>query len=178
MFLVTSVTMLRERTTGTLERLMTLPMRRADLVVGYALAFAVVAAAQALVATGFAVGLLGLDVAGSTAGSSGSPSSTPSSGWRSAWALVVRDDRVPGRAVHARVHPPPVPALRPARPASAMSPALDALAGILPMTYAYEALADVAAGDASGAAAAAAVTFGFCLAALVLGTLTLRRRTP
>ena len=68
MFLVTSVTMLRERTSGTLERLMTLPMRRADLVVGYALAFAVVAAAQAVVATGFAVGVLGLDVEGSTAG--------------------------------------------------------------------------------------------------------------
>ena len=45
------------------------------------------------------------------------------------------------------------------------------------MTYAYEALADVAAGDGSAAAGAAAVTVGFCLAALVLGTLSLRRRT-
>ena len=39
MFLVTSITMLRERTTGTLERLMTLPMSKLDLLTGYGLAF-------------------------------------------------------------------------------------------------------------------------------------------
>ena len=43
MFVVTSVTMLRERTSGTLERLMTLPLGKLDLLAGYALAFALMA---------------------------------------------------------------------------------------------------------------------------------------
>lgn len=46
MFLVTSVSTLRERTSGTLERLMTMPMGKLDLLLGYALAFGVVAVAQ------------------------------------------------------------------------------------------------------------------------------------
>ena len=40
MFLVTSVTMLRERTSGTLERLMTMPLHKIDILAGYAGAFA------------------------------------------------------------------------------------------------------------------------------------------
>src|SRR4029453_19370832 len=35
MFLVTSIAMLRERTTGTLERLMSLPLAKLDLLLGY-----------------------------------------------------------------------------------------------------------------------------------------------
>ena len=66
MFLVTSITMLRERTSGTLERLMTLPLAKLDLLGGYALAFALVAAVQASIAAAVAFGPLGLDVAGST----------------------------------------------------------------------------------------------------------------
>ena len=64
MFLVTSVTSLRERSSGTLERLLTMPMAKLDLLVGYSLAFGLVALVQALLAVGLAVGLLGLDVAG------------------------------------------------------------------------------------------------------------------
>ena len=52
MFLVTSVTTLRERTNGTLERLLTMPLAKAELILGYAGAFAVVAIVQsALVST-------------------------------------------------------------------------------------------------------------------------------
>jgi len=47
MFLVTSITMLRERTTGTLERLMTMPIAKLDLLAGYAGAFALMGALQA-----------------------------------------------------------------------------------------------------------------------------------
>ena len=65
MFLLTSVAMLRERTTGTLERLLATPLGRGDLLAGYALAFGGVAVLQSLVASAFALGLLGLDVAGS-----------------------------------------------------------------------------------------------------------------
>src|SRR5690348_2073338 len=42
MFLVSSITMLRERSSGTLERLMTLPVSRLDLLAGYAIAFTAV----------------------------------------------------------------------------------------------------------------------------------------
>ncbi len=64
MFLVTSVTTLRERSSGTLERLLSMPMGKGDLLLGYALAFGLVALAQAAVAVGLTVGLLGLEVTG------------------------------------------------------------------------------------------------------------------
>ncbi len=64
MFIVTSVATLRERQSGTLERLLTTPMGKADFMLGYAVAFGVLAIVQALVATGFAVWVCGLDVAG------------------------------------------------------------------------------------------------------------------
>ena len=67
MFVVTSITMLRERTSGTLERLMAMPMAKLDLLLGYGIAFAAVAALQALVVSAVAFLLLGLDVEGSPA---------------------------------------------------------------------------------------------------------------
>jgi ABC-2 type transport system permease protein len=64
MFLVTSVGMLRERTTGTLERLLTMPTAKLDLLGGYALAFGALALVQATIASVLTIGLLGLSVAG------------------------------------------------------------------------------------------------------------------
>jgi ABC-2 type transport system permease protein len=64
MFLVTSVTMLRERTTGTLERLLSMPMAKLDLLLGYGLAFALTAALQAAIACATAYWFLDLDTAG------------------------------------------------------------------------------------------------------------------
>ena len=64
MFLVTSVTTLRERTSGTLERLLSMPLGRLDLLVGYLVAFGLVAVVQAALASALMLGLLGLDVAG------------------------------------------------------------------------------------------------------------------
>jgi len=61
MFLVTSITMLRERTTGTLERLLTTPLTKLDLLLGYGIAFAAVATVQAIVVSIVGFGLLGLD---------------------------------------------------------------------------------------------------------------------
>ena len=179
MFLVTSVTMLRERTSGTLERLMTLPMSRAGLVGGYALAFALVAAAQGVLASGFALFALGLEVEGSAAALVGvaivnaelgmafglglsSLATTEFQAVQFMPAFILPQFLLCGLLV----------------PREQMSEALDVLAGLLPMTYAYEALADIAAGDASGAASASLVTLGFCVLALALGALTLRRRTP
>jgi ABC-2 type transport system permease protein len=64
MFLVTSVTTLRERTSGTLERLLSMPLGRLDLLLGYLAAFGLVAIVQATLASGLMLGLLDLDVAG------------------------------------------------------------------------------------------------------------------
>jgi len=64
MFLVTSVTTLRERSSGTLERLLAMPMGKLDFLLGYAIAFGVVASLQALLAVTVSVGLLGLDIQG------------------------------------------------------------------------------------------------------------------
>lgn len=64
MFVVTSVATLRERASGTLERLLSMPLAKLDLLLGYALAFGLVALVQAGAAFGLTVGLLGLDVRG------------------------------------------------------------------------------------------------------------------
>lgn len=67
MFLITAIAMQRERTSGTLERLMTTPMSKFDLLGGYGTAFSLAAAAQALVACLIGFGLLGLDSQGNIA---------------------------------------------------------------------------------------------------------------
>lgn len=64
MFLVTVITTLRERSSGTLERLLTTPMGKLDLLAGYALAFSVIAIAQVALAVSVST-WLGLDLAGS-----------------------------------------------------------------------------------------------------------------
>ncbi len=179
MFLVTSVTMLRERTSGTLERLMTLPLRRGDLIGGYALAFALVAAVQATLASAFALIVLGLEVDGSSAALIGiaiinaelgmafglglsSFATTEFQAVQFMPAFILPQFLLCGLLV----------------PRDSMDPALRLISDLLPMTYAYQALADLSAGDGSGAAANAAVTLGFCVLGLALGALTLRRRTP
>lgn len=64
MFLVTSVTTLRERSSGTLERLLAMPMGKLDFLFGYAIAFGLIAAVQSALAVAVSVGLLGLDLTG------------------------------------------------------------------------------------------------------------------
>ncbi|WP_230202750.1 ABC transporter ATP-binding protein/permease [Parafrankia discariae] len=64
MFFLTSVAMLRERRSGTLERLMTTPIGRGDLLAGYGIAFGLLAVAQAVITTTTAVALLDLRIAG------------------------------------------------------------------------------------------------------------------
>jgi ABC-2 type transport system permease protein len=64
MFLVSSIAMLRERTSGTLERLMSMPLAKLDLLLGYGLAFALLAVVQATLTALIAFGPLGLETAG------------------------------------------------------------------------------------------------------------------
>ena len=65
MFLITSISMQRERTSGTLERLLTTPMSKPDLLASYGSAFSLAAVGQALLACTVAFGFLGLDIEGS-----------------------------------------------------------------------------------------------------------------
>jgi ABC-2 type transport system permease protein len=65
MFLITSISTLRERRSGTLERLLTMPISKFDYILGYTLAFGLLAIAQAAVAVGFAVWVCGLTIEGS-----------------------------------------------------------------------------------------------------------------
>ncbi len=65
MFIVTSITTLRERRTGTLERLLTLPISKLDIILGYALAFGLLAVFQAGIAVSFSVWVCGLKISGS-----------------------------------------------------------------------------------------------------------------
>ena len=64
MFLVTSITTLRERRTGTLERLLSMPLGKGDFILGYTLAFGLLAVIQSLVASGYAIWVCGLTIKG------------------------------------------------------------------------------------------------------------------
>jgi ABC-2 type transport system permease protein len=180
MFLVTSITMLRERTSGTLERLLTTPIGRGDLLAGYALAFALVAAVQATLVSAVAFGLLGLEsdhratvvalaianaVLGMALGLFASAfARTEFQAVQFMPAFVLPQILLCGLLV----------------PRAQMAGWLQAVSDVLPLTYAYDALARLAGEDPFGARFRAdlAVIAGATLLALALGAATLRRRTP
>ena len=180
MFVVTSITMLRERTTGTLERLMTLPLAKLDLLLGYGTAFALVAVVQASVVSALALGVLDLNVA--------SP----------VWAVVALavGNAILGMALGlfasafastefqaVQFMPAFVtPQLLLSGLFVARADMADWLRGIsdaLPLTYAYDALARGAVRDTFDGRFAldVGVIVGATLLALILGAATLRRRT-
>ncbi|MFI5212857.1 MAG: ABC transporter permease [Candidatus Saccharimonadales bacterium] len=64
MFIITSITTLRERTGGTMERLMASPIGKRDIIIGYMLAFGLLAVVQALLASALLLYGFGLEVAG------------------------------------------------------------------------------------------------------------------
>lgn len=66
MFLITSIATLRERSSGTLDRLMTMPISKLDFILGYALAFSLVAFVQAIITGAVVLGLLQVSVLGGT----------------------------------------------------------------------------------------------------------------
>ena len=179
MFVVTSVTTLRERRSGTLERLMTTPLGKADLIVGYALSFGVVAVAQAAVTVGYAVLVCGLDVGGPV--------------WQ--LALVAVLDALLGTALgllasaFARtefqavqfmplVVIPQILLGGLLMPRDEMPAALTAVSDWLPLSYAIDAVNAVTAGeDGWELGRPLLVIAAVAAAALALAALTLRRRT-
>ncbi|MFM6980555.1 MAG: ABC transporter permease [Micrococcales bacterium] len=62
MFLLASITTLRERQSGTLERYLTMPMRRGEFIIGYALAFGLMAILQSAITLAFAIYVCGLEL--------------------------------------------------------------------------------------------------------------------
>jgi ABC-2 type transport system permease protein len=181
MFLVSSITVLRERTTGTLERLLTMPLHKLDILAGYGLAFAVLAGVQAAVVSLVAFGLLGLDVHGSP------------------WAVgaLAVGNALLGMALGLLVSAFAATEFQAVQfmpafvlpqlllcgllvPREQMAGALRVAADVLPLTYAYDSLHRVAVDGALGARGRldVAVLAGAILLALALGAVTLRRRTP
>jgi ABC-2 type transport system permease protein len=181
MFLVTSITMLRERTTGTLERLMTLPLSKLDLLAGYGLAFGLLAAIQAaLVCT---VGFVALGL--------GAP--------HGAWlvALLAVANAILGMALGLFVSAFAETEFQAVQfmpavvfpqmllcglfvPRESMARALYDLSWALPLTYAYSALQRATSPAPLGTALIGdvAVVLAATAACLAGGALTLRRRTP
>jgi len=180
MFLITSIAMLRERTSGTLERLMSLPLAKLDLLTGYGLAFALVAAVQGTITSIVAFWLLDVQSAGP----------------KYAFVLLAIANALLGMALglflsafattefQAVQFMPAViiPQLLLAGllvPRDEMPEVLRWLSDVLPFTYAYEALAKIARDDVDARLAIdICVVLGSVVLALVLGALTLRRRTP
>ena len=180
MFLVTSIAMLRGRTTGTLERRMTMPLAKLDLLAGYGIAFGTLAAAQAVVVCGTGFLLLGL--------------SAPHGAWLV--GLLAIGNALLGMSLglflsaFARTEFQAVQFM----PAfvfpqlllcgffvdrDEMADALHAVSWALPFTYAYDALARATRPDPLGGGLAidAAVIVLATAGALALGAVTLRRRT-
>jgi ABC-2 type transport system permease protein len=179
MFVITLIAMLRERTTGTLERLMSLPLARLDLLAGYALAFALLAAVQGVITGTVGFGALGIEAAGP------------------AWAVVLLAivNALLGMALglffsaFARTEFQAVQFLPAVLfpqillagllvPRPQLPHALQVVSDALPLSYAYDALARVTA-DTTGTWLwlDLAVVCGSISLALVLGATTLRRRT-
>lgn len=181
MFLVTSITMLRERTTGTLERLTTMPLAKLDLLLGYGLAFAVVATAQALVTSAVAFVLLDLEVAGSTALVIALAVANALLGM-SLGLFVSAFATTEFQAVQfmpAFVFPQLLLCgLFVAR--DDMAGLLEAVSYALPLTYAFDGLERVTSDGSLGGGGAAdvVVVAAATMLALALGAATLRRRTP
>jgi ABC-2 type transport system permease protein len=181
MFLVTSIGTLRERTSGTLERLLAMPLGKADLLGGYALAFGGLAVVQSALATALAVWGLGLDVTGSP------------------WLLllVALLDALLGTALGLFVSAfassefqavqfmpavifPQLLLCGLFTPRARMHPVLEAISDVLPMSYAVDGMDQVVrhADLTAVFVRDAAIVAGCALLVLALGAATLRRRTP
>ncbi|GHB11293.1 ABC transporter permease [Streptomyces chryseus] len=180
MFLVTSIATLRERTSGTLERLLAMPLAKADLIAGYALAFGALAVVQSALATGISLWLLDLDVVGSP------------------WLLLLIAllDALLGTALGLFVSAFAASEFQAVQfmpavifpqlllcglftPRDTMQPVLEAISNVLPMSYAVDGMNEVLRHtDITATFIRDATIVAACaLLVLTLGAATLRRRT-
>jgi ABC-2 type transport system permease protein len=180
MFLISSIAMLRERTSGTLERLMSMPIAKLDLLLGYGLAFGLLATLQTLVTSAVAFGLLDVGNDGPVWAVVGLAVTNALLGM----ALGLFLSAFATSEFQAVQFMPVViiPQLLLAGlivPRDAMPTVLEHVSDFLPFTYAYEALAKVAADDLDARLWFDVVVVLVCVViCLILGATTLRRRTP
>ena len=181
MFLVTSITMLRERTTGTLERLLTTPLTKLELLLGYGLAFAAVAVVQVTVVSIVGFRMLGLNTVHSNLLIVLLAVANALLGM--AFGLFVsafaRSEFQAVQFMPAFVLPQILLCgLFVAR--DQMADWLQWVSAVLPLTYAFDALDRAAHEQVLGPRfwADVGIVIGAMALALVLGAATLRRRTP
>jgi ABC-2 type transport system permease protein len=180
MFVVTSIAMLRERTTGTLERLMTMPLAKLDILLGYGIAFAAVAAVQASITSTIAFELLGLHV-------QGSPTVVVALAVANAvlgmslglFASAFAKTEFQAVQFMPAVVFPQLLLCGLLVPRAHMAHVLEVVSYALPLTWSVDALSHAVRGDGSGIIVRdAAIVVGVTIAALALAATTLRRRTP
>ena len=179
-FLVTSIALLRERVTGTLERLLTSPLGRLELLGGYALSFGLLAAAQAIVVCALTLGPLGLRVQGPVPllvvlavcvallgtglGLLASAFARTEFQVVQFFPLVILPQLLLCGLLVARDRMPSV---------------LHAISDALPLSYAVDGMHHLSLQAGTGGAVSAdiAIVLGFAAGALLLGAATLRRQT-
>lgn len=181
MFLVTSIATLRERQSGTLERLLAMPLGKGDLLAGYALAFGLVATVQAVIVASFAILALGLDVAGHV------------------WLLIVVAvvDCLLGTALGLFLSAFAATEFQAVQflpafvlpqfllcglllPRERLPEALKLLSDVLPLSYAVDAMGTITT-DVNGTGDVlrdVAIVLVYAVTLISLGAATLRRRTP
>ena len=181
MFLVTSIATLRERRTGTLERLLSMPLGKGDFILGYTLAFGLLAVAQAVIAVAVAVWVCGLEIQGPlglllAVAVADAVLGTALGLLASAFArtefqvvqfmpLLVFPQILLGGIFLPRDQLPPV---------------LQTISDWLPLSHAVDALQAVAADsqDAAYVAGELLIIGAWIVGCIALGSITLRRRTP
>jgi ABC-2 type transport system permease protein len=180
MFLVTSIATLRERRSGTLERLFSMPMGKGDFILGYALAFGLLAVFQTAIAVSYAVWVCGLEIEGSIwllfAVAVADALGTALGLLASAFArtefqvvqfmplLVFPQILLGGIFI----------------PRDQLPEGLEAISDWLPLSFAIDALTAVAADseDAAWIWARIVAIGAWIVGSIVVGSITLRRRTP
>lgn len=177
MFLVTSVTTLRERTSGTLERLLAMPLGRDDFLGGYALAFGAAAVVQSVLAVALCVGPLGLTVSGPVV-MLGVVAIADAVLGTALGLLVSAFARTEFQAVQFMpvVVIPQILLCGLFRPRADLPDVLRQISDVLPLSYATDAMDAVVHGT-SGTARDLLIVLAYALVGLALGALTLRRRT-
>lgn len=179
-FLVTSIALLRERVRGTLERLLTTPLGRLELLGGYALSFGVLAGAQALLVSLLTLGPLGLPMRGPAVlvvilavcvGLLGTGLGLLVSAFARSefqvvqfFPLIILPQLLLCGLLVARSRMPVV---------------LHLISGALPLSYAVDGMRHLTnePGASAGTWGDIGIVMAFAVSALVLGAATLRRRT-
>lgn len=179
-FLVTSIALLRERVSGILERLLTTPLQRLELLTGYAISFGLLAAVQAALVSALTLGPLGLRVRGPVllvvllaicVALLGTGLGLLASAFARSEFQVVQFFPV--------IIIPQLLLCGLLEPRQRMAAGLHAISDMLPLSYAVDGMQRLS--GQTGASGAVlddiAIVLAFAAGALLLGAATLRRRT-